>query len=480
MSEIPKIIHQLWIGDKPAPIKLMNTWKEAHPDFEYIFWNEEEIKKRNFIFSCQEKIDDIVEINGKADIMRWEILKKMGGIFIDADSICLNQFDKQILSKKAFAGYENELLRQGLVATGTMGFPPEHIIPQKAVEWIKDNDVMLRDMNIPGVDKKTAWFSVGPGLLTRIIQDNDLQKEIHIFPSHFFLPEHYTGRVYEGHEKIYAYQKWGSTKNSYEEMNAIDIPDYIKPPNQGVSILIPVYNTKASYIQECFQSIKDQIGLLLFEVVIVNDGSDLLHTRLLEAHIQKLADTSRWMKITYIKNEENKGLGYTLDKGLRACYFEHVFRMDADDIMLKHRIVKQLTFLQSHLDDCFLMGGQVQMFSEESENRGTTHHTDITWDEWSTNEKMRKRHWLMNHPTYYLRKSKILECGSYDSSIHSMCEDFDLILRVLKKYGKIYNIPDVVVRYRLHPGQLTFNGGIKGGDYWKNVRNKMIEDILKD
>ena len=34
---IPKIIHQLWIGPKPAPINLMNTWKEKHPDFEYIF-----------------------------------------------------------------------------------------------------------------------------------------------------------------------------------------------------------------------------------------------------------------------------------------------------------------------------------------------------------------------------------------------------------------------------------------------------------
>ena len=480
MSKIPKIIHQLWIGDKPVPINLMNTWKEAHPDFEYIFWNEEEIKKRKFIFSCQEKIDDIVEINGKADIMRWEILKKMGGIFIDADSICLNPFDKQILSKDAFAGYENELLRPGLIATGTMGFPPEHIVPQKAVEWIQNNDVMLRDMNIPCVDKKIAWFSVGPGLLTRVVQENKLEKDIHIFPSHFFLPEHYTGRIYEGHEKIYAYQKWGSTKNSYDKMDNIEIPEYIKPPRQGVSILIPVYNTKASYIQECFQSIKEQIGLLLFEVVIVNDGSDTLHTRLLEGHIQNLAETSRWLKITYIKNEENKGLGYTLDKGLRACYFEHVFRMDADDIMLKHRIVQQLTFLQKHLDDCFLMGGQVQMFSEGSENRGTTHHTDISWEDWSTNEKMRKRHWVMNHPTYYLRKSKILECGSYDSSIHSMCEDFDLILRVLKKYGKIYNIPQVVLKYRLHPGQLTFNGGVKGGEYWKNVRNKMIEDILKD
>ena len=32
---IPKIIHQLWIGEKPAPINFMNTWKEKNTDFEY-------------------------------------------------------------------------------------------------------------------------------------------------------------------------------------------------------------------------------------------------------------------------------------------------------------------------------------------------------------------------------------------------------------------------------------------------------------
>ena len=79
---IPKIIHQLWIGPKPAPINLMNTWKEKHPDFEYIYWNEAEIVKRDFKFKCQDKIDEIEEINGKADIMRWEILYSFGGVFL--------------------------------------------------------------------------------------------------------------------------------------------------------------------------------------------------------------------------------------------------------------------------------------------------------------------------------------------------------------------------------------------------------------
>ena len=40
---IPKIIHQLWIGPKPRPSKFMATWKEKHPDYEYIMWNEEDM-----------------------------------------------------------------------------------------------------------------------------------------------------------------------------------------------------------------------------------------------------------------------------------------------------------------------------------------------------------------------------------------------------------------------------------------------------
>ena len=80
---IPKIIHQIWIGNnnKP-PIKLMNSWKQKHPDFEYIFWTEDEIIKRKLILQCQKKYDIINEIVGKVDILRLEILYNYGGIYI--------------------------------------------------------------------------------------------------------------------------------------------------------------------------------------------------------------------------------------------------------------------------------------------------------------------------------------------------------------------------------------------------------------
>ena len=34
-------------------------------------------------------MDSMSGWNGKADILRWEILFKYGGIFVDADSICI-------------------------------------------------------------------------------------------------------------------------------------------------------------------------------------------------------------------------------------------------------------------------------------------------------------------------------------------------------------------------------------------------------
>ena len=158
---VPKIIHQIWIGPKPAPINLMNTWKEKHPDFEYIFWNEEEFKKRNMVFECQNRINEIEEYCGKTDIMRWEILYRFGGIYVDADSFCVEHID-DFICNKSFAGWENEVKRNGLIAVGTMGFCVNHDIPKIAIQIIKNNEVSYAKT------KRQAWQNTGPVLLTNI------------------------------------------------------------------------------------------------------------------------------------------------------------------------------------------------------------------------------------------------------------------------------------------------------------------------
>jgi GT2 family glycosyltransferase len=467
--EIPKIIHQLWIGNKPAPSKFMQTWKDKHPDFKYIFWNEEEIKKRDLVFKCQEKIDEIEEINGKADIMRWEILYKFGGIFLDADSICIEPIDDELLSKKCFAGYEQEEVRNGLIATGTMGFPKKHPLVKKAIKWILNNEVSQLKGNM------MAWQSVGPGLLTRMYNTGEFN-DVHIFPSYKFLPIHLTGLEYKGHSKIYEFQAWGSTKQNYDKMNEMELPEqFLTPPKEnGVSVLVSSYNTKGIYLQECLDSIKNQIGYFNIEVVWINDGSDELHTKLLKKYLEKFIKNSRFIQLVYEENESNKGIGYSLNKGIHLCSYDLIIKMDSDDIMVNNRIQTQMEFMELN-PNIMICGCQINGFKDNINNVSfTSSHPTITWEQYKENPSQ----WFVNHPTLCYRKKGLLEAGNYDKFKNKMIEDFDIELRMLKKFGIIYNFPEAFLYYRLHDKQVTHDGGTEGRNYWTEIRIKLINELV--
>ena len=464
---IPKIIHQLWIGTKPAPIKLMDTWKDKHPNFEYIYWNEEEFIKRNMTFKCQDKINEIEEINGKADIIRWEILYKYGGIFIDADSICIEPFDDEILSKQCFAGWEQEELRKGLIATGTMGFPEKHPLVKTAITWIINNEVSQSKANL------MAWQSVGPGLLTRMYNTNRF-KDLHIFPSYTFLPVHLTGFEYTGHGKIYAFQAWGSTKQSYDTMNSLQLPEQFLKPTKSVSILVSSYNTKIIYIQECLKSIKGQIGNFNIELVWINDGSNELNTVLLKNCLDNFVKNTRFTNVVYFENETNKGIGYSLNLGINMCSNEIIIKMDSDDIMFPDRIIKQLTFMEMN-PDIQICGAQVSFFKNNIENKtNLTNHPSISWDEYIKH----KSHWITNHPTLCYRKSAVINVGNYDKNKSRMTEDFEIALKLLKCYKYIYNFDEPLLYYRIHEEQVTNSGGLEGREYWNKVRVNLIEKLI--
>jgi len=466
---IPKIIHQIWIGPKPKPTKFMDTWKEKNPDFEYICWSEEEIEKRQFVFKCQEKIDEIEEINGKADILRWEILYKYGGVFLDADSICIEPIDDELLNKKCFAGWEQEEVREGLIATGTIGFPPEHPLVKAAISWILNNEVSQKKAGL------MAWQSVGPGLLTRMY-NTGLFKDLHIFPSYAFLPIHLTGREYKGHGKVYAFQAWGSTKQSYEKMNEIELPEEFMTPtkDKSVSVLISSYNTQAKYIKECLESIKAQTGHFNIEIVWINDGSDDLHSKLLKKLLANFIRDSRFITLVYEVNETNKGIGYSLNKGVLLCNNELIIKMDSDDIMVNKRIQTQMEFMElnPHIMIC---GSQISCFRDNINNVvSVTSHPIMTWE----NYKQQPTHWFVNHPSLCYRKTAIIEIGNYDANKSRMIEDFEMSLRMLKKYGCLVNLNESLLYYRLHDKQVTNNGGAEGRDYWQKIRLKLIDELI--
>jgi hypothetical protein len=465
---IPKILHQLWIGPKPRPSIFMDNWREKNPDYEYIMWNEEELQKRQMKIECGAQINSMSEINGKADIIRWEILYKYGGIFIDADCICIEPLKDDFLHLSGFSNYENETARPSLIAVGMMGFEPKHPFCRAAINWILTNNISVEQTG------NRAWYTVGPGLFTRIHSSGKFT-DVVVFPSYYSLPQHYSGIKYTAHGKIYAYHEWGSTYENYEVMNDMLLPEEYKTPSRWVSILVTSYNTKAIYISECLDSIKAQEGYFGIELVWINDGSKPMNTQLLEAALQKFEKTTRFCKLIYKKYTANRGQGACSNEGVLLCSNEIIFRMDSDDIMVPNRIQTQLDFFDSH-PEAGLIGSNIQMFRTNETNQkiptGLTMLPEkLTWNDY----RLQKAHWIMAHPAICFKKSLVLQAGNYNNT--QMCEDLEIELKMLKICGVIYNLKEPLIQYRIHPDQVTFQGK-SSTPYWIHYRNKMIEDII--
>lgn len=88
-AEIPKVIHQIWIGPKEPPCLWIDTFRvdyiAAHPEWGFELWSDEQVAKLPMIneqIYTEEKMWQC-----KADILRLEMLWHHGGLYVDADMI---------------------------------------------------------------------------------------------------------------------------------------------------------------------------------------------------------------------------------------------------------------------------------------------------------------------------------------------------------------------------------------------------------
>jgi mannosyltransferase OCH1-like enzyme len=188
----------------------MQTWQDKNPSCVYMLWTEENLK--DFPFRNQKQIDDMSELNGKCDIMRYELLSKYGGIFLDADMECVNTLDDFFFENTRFTGYENEQngfdLDTGtmlLLSSASMGFEPNDPLCNLCI-------LELGKIDMVG---KHGWQVCGNEFLATVAEKWKNQFPMKIYPSWYFLPKHGTGLEYRGTDKIYAKHYWGSTFGIY-------------------------------------------------------------------------------------------------------------------------------------------------------------------------------------------------------------------------------------------------------------------------
>jgi inositol phosphorylceramide mannosyltransferase catalytic subunit len=193
---IPKIIHRIWIGNPDhCPADLMKGWLDKHPveaGWEHRLWSNEHAptwtsEGRSYCaggaWENAASIAQLSELCGKADVMRYEILRTYGGIYVDADTQCLRSLDEApglFLEPSAWVPYENEVARPGFVTNCYLGSEPGHRL------W----DVILSMLPHRRLTMQPAWQSIGPQLLTEAVA---LVPDVVRLPSSLLLPKHFTG-----------------------------------------------------------------------------------------------------------------------------------------------------------------------------------------------------------------------------------------------------------------------------------------------
>lgn len=178
---IPKKIHQIWLGKHKLPkkyLKWINSWKLHNPDWEYKLWDENSIKELDQgkfnIFSKK------INPGYRSDIVRYLLLKKYGGLYIDTDFECLKPIPLDLLKFKFVSCliFDNK----PCIANGMMMSIPNYIL--------LDNILKAKNTNNPNNEIKNIMDNSGPGKLTEEYFSliKNIEKEALILPSNYFYP----------------------------------------------------------------------------------------------------------------------------------------------------------------------------------------------------------------------------------------------------------------------------------------------------
>lgn len=232
------------------------------------------------------------------------------------------------------------------------------------------------------------------------------------------------------------------------------------------SVLMSVYkNENHDYLKESLYSVLNNT-LIPDEIVLVEDGP----------LTKELYDVINFFKNEYIdkiklvKLEKNMGLGTALSIGLKECSHEIVARMDTDDVCDKYRFEKQIEYIIKH-KNIDVIGSNIieydeDMLKEKSIKIVPESHIEIC-------AFLKKRN-PFNHMSVMFRKSKVINCGSYEKMLYF--EDYYLWCKMYKNGCHFHNLQDNLVKVRGGENMVKRRGGVK---YISCIRNflKSIKEL---
>ena len=230
-----------------------------------------------------------------------------------------------------------------------------------------------------------------------------------------------------------------------------------------VSVIMPVYNSE-KYLSLAIRSIINQT-YREFELLIISDGSSDNSPNIIKEYVE--TDS----RIRIIDNGANRGLVYSLNKGIEESKGKYVAIMHADDISLPERFEIQVDYLEQN-EDISLLGTNVRYLGTLDISRMGMGPDMIKVMFMGLN--------MLYHPTMMMRRKDIIDKKLRYKDFYFSAEDFKMWTDAVVSGLKIANLSDVLLEYRIHDSQITSVYNSKQNQLAELIKKEYINDLLGD
>lgn len=176
---IPKIFHRVWLGGKPMPFHFARwgeSWMKKHPSWTMKLWTEAEVK----YFTNVDLLPKCSSLAMRSDIIRYAVLYKHGGVYLDTDMECVKNIDMLAEGIDFFACWQ----RPQILSNAIFGTAAKSKIMQSLV-WCSRSEF-----------KPEPWNAMGPEFFTKKVVG---QPGVRIYDRKVFIP--YTRDEYKAFPK---------------------------------------------------------------------------------------------------------------------------------------------------------------------------------------------------------------------------------------------------------------------------------------
>jgi len=188
--EIPQILHQTWKDNQVPDVfsDYVASWKTNHPDWEYRLWTD--VDNRRLITEHYPwflaTYDAYPKPIQRADAVRYFILHRHGGLYVDLDFLSRKPITPLLRGRKCVLGVEPpQHCRQfgvpKLVCNALMASVPGHPFFETVIHQLPEF--------VDHVEcKQPILSSTGPLMLTRVYENFPAKDSMEVLPSRHFYP----------------------------------------------------------------------------------------------------------------------------------------------------------------------------------------------------------------------------------------------------------------------------------------------------